>query len=655
MRRFIYTVGGKTVLFLLTMISMVLAVSFTVGALFMVDQGFYTMTKERRLHAYRQEIIAEDARDIVENTVLYGLIQETESFDWQLYDEDARVIAQSKNVSDEEKDATALTGTVYTFHFAVVPYQEEEYRSGYAYYYDPDDEQEFAEGTRLFTIVMTERGIIESLEPYYLMDWAVSFGYSMRYLAYPLVIVLALLGIASFIGLMCAAGHRIDTEELVPGSLYRVPFDLLFLISVLPVAVVVIILRKEVPEGLGKFIVYIGGGLVLLSLLLGLAMSLAVRVKTKTFPENTLIAMLIRGIGRFFAALYRGLKYLVQHIPLVWRTILVFLAVSVLEVICLIQCANRMDFEFLIVLWLVEKLIVLPVVLFAVIGLRRLLKGGEEIAGGRLDRKISEKGLAFDLKRHAENLNHISDTINEEVEERIRSERMKTELITNVSHDIKTPLTSIINYSDLIAREPSENAKITEYSEVLTRQSRKLKRLIEDLVEVSKANTGNLEINAVPCDVNVFLSQSAGEYEDRLQSSRLSAIVETQPEPVMILADPRRMWRVFDNLMSNACKYTQEGTRVYLSLEVIQGQACVTIKNVSREQLNISPEELTERFVRGDRSRNSEGNGLGLSIAKSLVELQGGTFTIQIDGDLFKVFMQFPLMKNEAPELTAEP
>ena len=222
---------------------------------------------------------------------------------------------------------------------------------------------------------------------------------------------------------------------------------------------------------------------------------------------------------------------------------------------------------------------------------------------------------------------------------------MKTELITNVSHDIKTPLTSIINYASLIGEEDTENQKIKEYSEVLVRQSERLKRLIEDLVEVSKASTGNLEVNLSPCDANVFLTQASGEYAEKLENSRLTLITKQPDEEIRIMADGRRMWRIFDNLMNNICKYAQPETRVYLSIENNDDQAVITFKNTSKEQLDISEEELMERFTRGDHSRNTEGNGLGLSIAKSLAELQNGSLKLEIDGDLFKAILSFPVIQ----------
>ena len=230
------------------------------------------------------------------------------------------------------------------------------------------------------------------------------------------------------------------------------------------------------------------------------------------------------------------------------------------------------------------------------------------------------------------------------VEERLKSERMKTELITNVSHDIKTPLTSIINYATLIGNESCENEKIIEYSTVLVRQSERLKRLIEDLVEASKASTGNLDVLLSPCDPSIFLTQAGGEYEEKLQRAELTLVIKQPEQEVQIMADGRRMWRVFDNLMNNICKYAQSGTRVYLTLEIIRKNAVITFKNTSRDPLDISEAELMERFVRGDTSRNTEGNGLGLSIAKSMVELQNGSLHLLIDGDLFKVALSFPII-----------
>ena len=277
---------------------------------------------------------------------------------------------------------------------------------------------------------------------------------------------------------------------------------------------------------------------------------------------------------------------------------------------------------------------------------RRLRNATDSLADGNFSYQIKLSGLYGDYREIAENLNGISEGMNLAIEERIKSERMKTELITNVSHDLKTPLTSIVNYANLINQETCENEKIKEYSEVLERQSIRMKRLIDDLVEASKASTGNLDIQLEKCEADILLTQAVGEFEQRLQNCGLELKISQPQDRIQILADSRRLWRVFDNLMNNICKYGQSGTRVYLTLEESEKYAVFTFKNTSRNELNFKADELVERFVRGDLSRNTEGNGLGLSIAKSLTELQNGIFELTIDGDLFKVVLKMPKIYN---------
>lgn len=223
----------------------------------------------------------------------------------------------------------------------------------------------------------------------------------------------------------------------------------------------------------------------------------------------------------------------------------------------------------------------------------------------------------------------------------MKSERFRTELITNVSHDIKTPLTSIINYVDLLQKEDIDNEKVREYLDVLDRQSSRLKKLIQDLLEASKASTGSINVELEELDAAVMLSQVAGEYKEKFEKNNLDLIIKNDVTPVMIQADGRHLWRVFDNLMNNINKYAQPGTRVYIDIIPKDSGAIITFKNVSATPLNISSDELKERFVRGDSSRNTEGSGLGLSIAESLMKLMNGTLELTVDGDLFKVTLEF--------------
>jgi signal transduction histidine kinase len=241
--------------------------------------------------------------------------------------------------------------------------------------------------------------------------------------------------------------------------------------------------------------------------------------------------------------------------------------------------------------------------------------------------------------------------MNRAVEQRLRSERLKTELITNVSHDIKTPLTSIVSYVDLLKKEELPE-KATEYVAVLDRQSARLKKLTEDLVEASKASTGNVSVQLQPIVVNEILHQAMGDYEDRLNAGHLEVVLNTYEGNLEALADGRLLWRVLDNLLSNVCKYALAGTRVYVDLGVRGEMVFLEMKNISRDPLNIDAGELTERFVRGDASRHTEGSGLGLNIAKSLMDLMGGGFTLSVDGDLFKATLTLPPVAPHAEALS---
>ena len=273
--------------------------------------------------------------------------------------------------------------------------------------------------------------------------------------------------------------------------------------------------------------------------------------------------------------------------------------------------------------------------------MRRLREAAHHLAEGDLEYQVDKKGLFLDLAKHADDLNSISHGMSKAVEEKMKSERFKTELITNVSHDIKTPLTSIINYVDLLKKEEINNEKASEYIEVLDRQSSRMKKLIDDLVEASKAATGAMKLNLERCQVDVLMMQVLGEYKEKVESADLKIVSKLPDEKPEIMADGRSMWRIFDNLMNNICKYSQPGTRVYQILEADGESVSVTYKNTSIYELEITAEELMERFVRGDKSRSTEGSGLGLSIARNLTELNGGSFNVDIDGDLFKVKMKF--------------
>ena len=251
----------------------------------------------------------------------------------------------------------------------------------------------------------------------------------------------------------------------------------------------------------------------------------------------------------------------------------------------------------------------------------------------------------YELRTHAENLNNVQTGVAAAVEEKMKSERFRTELITNVSHDIKTPLTSIINYVELLKQENFEDPKIQRYIEVLEQKSQRLKTLTEDVVEASKVSSGNISLEMMNLNLVEMIQQTSGEFQEKFAARNLEEVLNLPEEEAMICVDGRRTWRVLENIYNNAAKYAMEGSRIYADLEISEDQVIFTLKNVSAYPLNISADELTERFIRGDISRSTEGSGLGLSIAKTLTEMQKGQFELYLDGDLFKVTIKFPRVK----------
>ncbi len=281
---------------------------------------------------------------------------------------------------------------------------------------------------------------------------------------------------------------------------------------------------------------------------------------------------------------------------------------------------------------------------------QQIVKGIEIIANGQLEHQVKTDKLHGDNLTLAHSVNSIGKGIKEAVEISMKDERMKADLITNVSHDIKTPLTSIINYVDLIKRERIDNEKVQNYIKVLDEKSQRLKQLTDDLVEASKITSGNISLHFEQINLTELMNQTIGEFCEKFEQKNLTTVMNVRVKNAVIEADSRRIWRVMENLFNNIYKYAMEGTRVYLSIEDMPDKKkfiVISIKNISASPLNCNPDELTERFIRGDVSRTTEGSGLGLSIAKNLTEAQKGTFEIQLDGDLFKVILTFPKAKEE--------
>ena len=476
--------------------------------------------------------------------------------------------------------------------------------------------------------------------------YALCTAYGARFSLYGgLCAVFGALALLALVFLLWSAGHRAGAEGIVLSWPHRVFTEAWVLLLGLGLVLFVLIFCEQYYynfravtvqadrdwiwflSGLGAAAVGAMG-----MLLAGFVNTLAVRVKARALARTTLLC-------RVVSFLWRRLSAFVRELPLTWKSVLFFLAY--------LTAIFLADHAWPLVYWypLPGVLINVAMLLFLAwwsAGFWRVRKGTEVIAAGNLNHQIESDRLPGDLREQAEALNNISGGLTQAVNEQMKSERFKAELITNVSHDLKTPLTSIINYVNLLKTTQQTDPKAREYIEVLDRKSQRLKKLTEDLVEASKASTGTLSVNREKIGLVQLLDQALGEYEERLEGKQL-AVVRTLPEEeCFVYADGRHLWRVMDNLLSNCAKYALEGTRVYVEISRGKGSVSLSVKNISREPLNVPPERLMERFVRGDVSRTTEGSGLGLSIAKSLTELQGGTFQLVVDGDLFKAVVTLP-------------
>ncbi len=462
-------------------------------------------------------------------------------------------------------------------------------------------------------------------------------------------VVFISLAIASFIFLMYAAGKRRGDNEIHLRIWDRMFFEIytagMFAIELLLFVGTILLLDEVENDFLLYHLVTMGvqAAAVFAVIAIVYCMGLAVRIKSKNFWNYTLVYRICRWIKR---KKDRFVQKFHENPSLMKKTIWILAAWFAIEFFTLIVflvfgCAFT-NGVFSVLVWLFLSFVVKAVIIIGVImELDQLRRGAERLANGDFEHPIDTSRMVWEIKKHGDNLNAVGDGFSLAVAKQMKSEHFKTELITNVSHDIKTPLTSIINYVDLLEKENIDSPKAKEYIEVLERQSNRLKKLIEDLMEASKASTGNLAVHLEKLEADVFLVQTVGEFEEKTKAAGLDLIIKKPEEPVTVLADSRHFWRVIDNLMNNICKYAQPDTRVYIDLEKKGESVFVIFKNTSKTQLNISSEELMERFVRGDSSRNTEGNGLGLSIARSLMELMKGELTLVVDGDLFKVTLRF--------------
>lgn len=414
---------------------------------------------------------------------------------------------------------------------------------------------------------------------------------------------------------------------------YEILFMLAFFIVAILVSLVAVCIESKIPGRILSSIMIISyvGSYASISVLFT---STIKRIKAKEFWHTFLIY-------RIYTWIKNGIKDILEKMSdktNLNKKIIFFYTIFILISVILISMANTfIGFILLIAFWIW--------VLYEIIKYFKKVKNIEnvlkEIYQGNADVHLEEEELTGVLKRMAKYINDIAGGFSNAIDQSLKSERLKTELITNVSHDIKTPLTSIINYVDLLKKEEIKDAKIEQYIAILDTKSQRLKKLIEDLVEASKVSSGNVKLNIEVINLKELLNQAIGEFEDKFEKKNLKIDLNIPKEDIKIQADNRYMYRIIENLFSNITKYAMENTRIYIQLQKLSNEIELEIKNISASKLNISSDELMQRFVRGDKSRYTEGSGLGLSIAKSLTEIQGGRFNISIDGDLFKVVLKW--------------
>ena len=456
--------------------------------------------------------------------------------------------------------------------------------------------------------------------------------------SYSTLIISIIIGSIELIYLIYSLGYVKNKEEIYLSWLDKIPLEILFfgycLLFFVEAALLVMCLSViSVDVNLCVMLIMLVGYFSVLSALYG-AGTLLKRIKAHTFFKNSITYRILK----WLIQKYKNVKNIISSNKNLGGKIALYfigiVTVSILIGLIFKEFGILLDIVFWI--WCYYK------IMKEVDKFKQIHDATEKIYKGDTNIKLDESLYTGVLKELAIYINDIAGGFSNAIKESLKSERLKTELITNVSHDIKTPLTSIINYVNLLKQENIQNEKAKEYIEVLDNKSQRLKKLIEDLVEASKASSGNIKINKELLNVKELLNQVTGEFEDKFNSRGLNIISKLPEKTVYIKADSRYLYRVLENIYSNVAKYAEENTRVYIDCILEEeNTVAIYVKNISKDELNISADELMQRFVRGDKSRNTEGSGLGLSIAKSLTELQDGTFNIYLDGDLFKVAIKF--------------
>ncbi len=453
-----------------------------------------------------------------------------------------------------------------------------------------------------------------------------------------------------FVYLCCAAGRRPGSDQVRASGLNRLPLDIyaamvtglgVFLVALLGFSVE--LLYRKAPVAAIFFGLLMGYLCCLI--LVGFFFACAAQFKTGNgfWWRHSAIGWVLRQTVRLFRLIKRGCRAVLRTLPLMWQWLITAFAMALVTGLSLIlwfSSYNGLAEFFFMCCTFTSVIGCIAIICYGGWCMATLIRGAQFMAQGNLHYRIPTTWMYGAFRDCAVQLNALAGAAGIAAERQLRSERMKTELITNVSHDIKTPLTSIINYVDLMKKTHNQEEHL-QYLDVLDRQSQRLKKLVDDLMEMSKASTGNMSVDITRINAGESLNQALGEFADKLDRAELIPVVRAPEYPVFMKADGKLVWRVMSNLLSNAVKYALPGTRLYIDLMEQGENVVISFKNISREELNVSAEDLMERFVRGDASRNTEGSGLGLNIAMSLMQLQQGQLQVLVDGDLFKVTLVF--------------
>ena len=446
------------------------------------------------------------------------------------------------------------------------------------------------------------------------------------------ILILFIIGVY----LIWSIGHKNNKEGIYLSNFDRFSYEIIFVVGCIVIATFTLI-GKECLVNANIYTLVIGLIAYLICYISCAVIGITTikRIKARSFIKTTLTYKICKWIKEKIKEVS---NLILWNKEITTKLIIYYIAFLLISLFLIITSAAT---AFCVILLLIFWSLVLYAILNYTKQLNSIKQQLKCIYEGKEDIRIDTANLEKNLKEMAEYINSLSTGLTKAVEESLKSERMKTQLITNVSHDIKTPLTSIINYVDLLKKEEMPNEKAKEYLEILDSKSQRLKRLTEDLVEASKTTSGNIKLNIESINLKELIKQISGEFEDKFNEKNLELILQIPKEKVNIKADSRYLYRVIENMYTNIIKYALEGSRVYIDIIKNKDKVEIQLKNISKAKLNISTEELMQRFVRGDTSRNTEGSGLGLSIAESLTKLQGGNFNIYLDGDLFKVVIEF--------------